>query len=56
MGGILTGLRSYLAGRRMKSFGSGSTVGRGVRIYHPETIMIGSLTRIDDNVYLNGLG
>jgi len=56
LSGILTGLRSYIAGRKMKSFGPNSTIGRGVRIYHPEAIRIGSSTRIDDNVFLNGLG
>jgi acetyltransferase-like isoleucine patch superfamily enzyme len=49
-------LRSYRTGRRMKSFGPGSTIGKGVRVYNPGGITIGSNTRIDDNVCLNGLG
>jgi len=54
--GIRTAARSFIAGRRLASFGKGSTIGRGVILDNPDLIRIGKETRIDDRVRLNGLG
>lgn len=41
--------------RGFASFGKGSTIGQGIRAYNRHLIRIGTKTRIDDHVYLNGL-
>lgn len=53
---VWTRLRSYRLGRKFESFGEASMIGRGVRIHNPRMIRIGAGCRIDDHVYLNGLG
>ena len=56
MSGFRARLRSYLLGRRFDYLGEGSTIGKGVRIHNPHMIRVGENCRIDDGVYLNGLG
>jgi acetyltransferase-like isoleucine patch superfamily enzyme len=48
--------RSFIAARKLGRLGSGSTIGEGVRLRNSHFIRIGDDTRIDDGVYLNGLG
>ncbi len=53
---IASGIRTRLVLRGIGSFGPGSSIGAGVRIYNKRLVRIGSHTRIDDYVCLNGLG
>lgn len=52
---LLGRFRSWIASRGYRSFGKGSSIGRGVRALNRHKISIGSDSRIDDGVYLNGL-
>lgn len=52
---MLSRLRLSIVTRGYRSFGEGSSIGRGVRSLNRGQISIGEYSRIDDGVYLNGL-